>query len=415
MDAVRHDQQRDYGTDAAPLVRDPSVIRVHNMTGEDLPRLAIAGLNEPVFSPFDEEATDEYNNSAESTLINEPSFTITWPPDNSHRGRFVVLLEPIPNNGTGEARMSDLQLVVVEDTVLVGQFVDVKQDARPRENVLSRVPGGSAKVLWTGPKRSSITISEAIAGSGSNNETQTITLGNYSGGTFTLTFDDTGSNPQTTADIAFDASSSEIKAALEALSNINTVDVTGGPLPLMPVSVEFQGTNALTNVPLMTSTSNLTGAPKWALVRLCSDEIEIIQGLVVDDFEAADGPLTGGVCYSVRPIVDSGTKADSLSCANDFETLVLHINRQRAETGDDLLDDDYYDVDAVNRSTSATAQSGTLVKVDSSSGEFGDIWIDCGPSDEGLAALVPGAGGSALFGGAGSFGGGSFGGGGFGG
>lgn len=46
------------------------------------------------------------------------------------------------------------------------------------------------------------------------------------GGTFTLTFDDTGSNPQTTSALAYDVSAADMQTALRALSNIGASDVT---------------------------------------------------------------------------------------------------------------------------------------------------------------------------------------------
>lgn len=89
-------------------------------------------------------------------------------------------------------------------------------------------------------------------------EQQVVTItGGPTGGTFTLTFDG-----QTTSAIAYNAEPAAVKAALEALSNINVGDVhvTGGPLPADPVTVTFQGRFYNTNVPAMTgSGAGLTG------------------------------------------------------------------------------------------------------------------------------------------------------------
>ena len=75
------------------------------------------------------------------------------------------------------------------------------------------------------------------------NENQTIAIANATGGTFTLTFDG-----QTTAPIAFPMVNTEIEAALEALSNIDDVAVTGTGTR----TVNFRGVNAETDVPQMT-------------------------------------------------------------------------------------------------------------------------------------------------------------------
>jgi hypothetical protein len=93
--------------------------------------------------------------------------------------------------------------------------------------------------------------------SGGTNEIQTITItGTPTGGSFTLTLDG-----KTTAQIAYNATSAQVKTALAALSNIAANDITtsGGPLPGTPVTVTFQGNYAGSNVSQMTSASSLTG------------------------------------------------------------------------------------------------------------------------------------------------------------
>lgn len=71
-------------------------------------------------------------------------------------------------------------------------------------------------------------------------------------GTFTLTFDG-----QTTASINWNDTAATIETRLEALSNIGVGDVTvtGGPLNSNPVSIEFTGALAATNVALISSSS----------------------------------------------------------------------------------------------------------------------------------------------------------------
>ncbi len=77
-----------------------------------------------------------------------------------------------------------------------------------------------------------------------SNENQTIAVGGgATGGTFTLTFDG-----QTTAPIAFPLDNAAIEAALEALSNIDDVAVTGTGTR----TVNFRGNNSQTDVPQMT-------------------------------------------------------------------------------------------------------------------------------------------------------------------
>lgn len=89
------------------------------------------------------------------------------------------------------------------------------------------------------------------------NEQQVVTLTYATGGTFTLTFDDTGSNPQTTTPIAFDALAAAVDAALEALSNIPVAGVSVAGSAGGPYTVTFTGALAATNVIQMTADATL--------------------------------------------------------------------------------------------------------------------------------------------------------------
>lgn len=101
-----------------------------------------------------------------------------------------------------------------------------------------------------------VTAETTTAGSASQNEIQTVTLyGSPTGGTFTLKL-----GAQTTAAIAYNADAATVKAALELLSAIDSVTVTGGALPGTAIAIEFGGTQATTNVSgLILDPSNLTG------------------------------------------------------------------------------------------------------------------------------------------------------------
>lgn len=92
--------------------------------------------------------------------------------------------------------------------------------------------------------------------SGRASEVQTVGLGAATAGTVTVTFDG-----ETTAAIAFNATAATVQAALEALSNLNSGDVTvtGGPLPGV-MTLTFAGARAGANVPEVTVTpTGLTG------------------------------------------------------------------------------------------------------------------------------------------------------------
>lgn len=98
---------------------------------------------------------------------------------------------------------------------------------------------------------------DGISMTAAPSEVQTITItGTPTGGTFTLTY-----NGQTTASIAYNATSSAVVTALTALSNIGAggVTATGGALPGSAVVVTFAGGLANASHPLMTATGSFTG------------------------------------------------------------------------------------------------------------------------------------------------------------
>ncbi len=107
-------------------------------------------------------------------------------------------------------------------------------------------------------------VAETTPGVAAVNEQQTVNIPDDSvSGSFTLSFD--GQGP--TGAITYDDVAADIKTALELLSNIDTVAVTGGAGPGSDWVVEFQGTNAATDVALMTGDSTLLlgGTPAVAI------------------------------------------------------------------------------------------------------------------------------------------------------
>ena len=96
-------------------------------------------------------------------------------------------------------------------------------------------------------------IAETVKGDPGANEVQRLTTDiDAHDGTYTLTY-----SGQTSGNLDWDSTAAEVEAALELLSNIDAVAVTGGPFPSATLDVEFQGTLALTNVAAMTSTPSL--------------------------------------------------------------------------------------------------------------------------------------------------------------
>lgn len=255
-DAARLNRQRQYGTPqvTSPQFTQTDTVLIQNSSSGKRGRYALYGLNEPVFLP-------SVNQAADITFREETCFTTIWPATTSEKGRFVVAQSPLIAGGIGTAIVAGIAIADVLDTVEKGDVVDVGSSGRPNDDILSKVEGGSAVVLWTGPGQRYL-VETMFDGSASQNEQQQISLRKPDGGTFKITFDG-----QQTTSLVYNASNGDVKAALEALSNIDLVDVTGGPLPGVGIVVEFQGSLANTDLPQMTIQETLTGIPNLALIR----------------------------------------------------------------------------------------------------------------------------------------------------
>lgn len=126
------------------------------------------------------------------------------------------------------------------------------------EAIVTGGPGGTADYAVEFAGTLGITDVDLMTTTSScgRNEKQTVSIDDASdGGTFTLTLDG-----QTTAGIAYNASATDVKTALELLSSVDTVTVTGGPGPTTDWVVEFTGTHSITDVNAMTGDgTSLTG------------------------------------------------------------------------------------------------------------------------------------------------------------
>ncbi len=80
-----------------------------------------------------------------------------------------------------------------------------------------------------------------IQGGGDVNEQQTVTLDNATGGTFRLAFEG-----DMTAPLAYNATAAQVDAALEAMSSVDNVSVTGSSGG--PWTITFGGTQSGENV-----------------------------------------------------------------------------------------------------------------------------------------------------------------------
>ncbi|MFJ3699501.1 hypothetical protein ACIPW9_36155 [Streptomyces sp. NPDC090052] len=142
---------------------------------------------------------------------------------------------------------------------------------------------------------------------GTTSEVQTVTItGTPTGGTYTLTY-----SGQTTAGIPYNATAAQVKAALEALSNVDPGDVAtgGGAQPGTAVTVTFGGQFSGDNVTQMTATgTNLTGGTTPAVTvttttaggaAAASDGTEVLHGYLVSEisFNPASTKASGALLW----------------------------------------------------------------------------------------------------------------------
>lgn len=116
---------------------------------------------------------------------------------------------------------------------------------------LIRKPISGASVFWASMSAALPTTLTT----GGTQEVQTVTItGAPTGGSFKLTL-----SGQTTADIAFNATAAAVAAAVAALSNVGTGNVTGGGGPLPGTAVTLTFSSTLGDVAQMTAAHTLTG------------------------------------------------------------------------------------------------------------------------------------------------------------
>lgn len=126
----------------------------------------------------------------------------------------------------------------------------------------------------------------------SRNEVQQVSITDSDGGTFTLSY-----QGEATADIAWNASATEVGDALEALANIDTVGVvkndTGGGTPIT-LDITFTGDLAGTNVDQLTADgTNLTnsGAPPDPAISVATTAggVDKADAIGTYDIDSVDG------------------------------------------------------------------------------------------------------------------------------
>ncbi len=117
--------------------------------------------------------------------------------------------------------------------------------------------GGTYTIAVAGGTVAAAAVVEATKGTGIADEVQTVTLTGATGGTFTLTWDDTGSNAQTTTPLAYNATGATVQTAMRALSNLADADVTVTGSAGGPYTVTFLTAFAKTDVRMIVANDAL--------------------------------------------------------------------------------------------------------------------------------------------------------------
>jgi len=136
IDAARDFQSRTrgLGQKGTPACRRPGIVPVKNNTGSDCDRFAVLGVDAPIFTPSDSEASFK-NQTAFKGVI----------PSAVHAGRFVVLLEPLAAGAIGQACASGVCPVKIDVADADHQFADVRNGCA---TALASTQAGVASILW---------------------------------------------------------------------------------------------------------------------------------------------------------------------------------------------------------------------------------------------------------------------------
>jgi len=138
VDATRAHQQHqtELATAGRPRARHSELVLVRNDTVTDVDRFAVLGINGVVFDP----------STALETFQQRMALAGVTPADPTHRGRFVITVEPIKTDKVGLALIGGVAVVQVDasDTEIDYRHADIVDG----ENYLQASSDGSATILW---------------------------------------------------------------------------------------------------------------------------------------------------------------------------------------------------------------------------------------------------------------------------
>ena len=149
--------KRSGGGHFTPQFRQAGIVRVKNDSGADRDRFNVLGIDGPIFTPTDNE----------DTFKNQVALTGVVPDEDYHVGKFVILLEPIPDGKIGLACLDGVCPVKLDVQDEGHEYADVADAEAGR---LKSGLRGAAQILWkefgTGEKWAVIRLGRAPARSG---------------------------------------------------------------------------------------------------------------------------------------------------------------------------------------------------------------------------------------------------------
>jgi hypothetical protein len=116
--------------------RQSGIIKVKNESGDPLPRNAVLGIEDPIFTPGD---------SSLDTFIREVTFRAITPDIAKHKRRFCVLLDPAAVDGIARAYLAGVCPVMVDVGEESHEYATIV-DADATRLASSRY--GHAQILW---------------------------------------------------------------------------------------------------------------------------------------------------------------------------------------------------------------------------------------------------------------------------
>ncbi len=131
-------RQRDQGAKSRPAQVQSGIILVRNDSGGDRQRFDVLGVAGPLYGPSDN--LDEFKN--------RPAVTGVTPLVADHKGRFVVLMEPVRAGGLARALAVGVSPVTVDVEDEAHKFADVADGICGN---LASGSDGAAAIMWKEP------------------------------------------------------------------------------------------------------------------------------------------------------------------------------------------------------------------------------------------------------------------------